>query len=199
MLCITSPVLTYNRRFTAFEHLYQLTCPLWQPLIWSLFLWICFFRFHMWVYTVFVFLWLISLNMCLVAQSCPTLCDLMDCSLLGSFVYGIFQARNWSGLPFPLPGDLPDSEFKPVSPMFPALWMGSLSTERRGSPLLSIMPSRSIHIIASFLNWESVGLCFPKGCCVQFQKLCLLEKVLCSQEVWETLPPLLLLVPKLAP
>ena len=29
----------------------------------------------------------------LVAQSCPTLCDPMDCSLPGSSVHGIFQAR----------------------------------------------------------------------------------------------------------
>ena len=28
-----------------------------------------------------------------VAQSCPTLSDLMDCSLSGSSVHGIFQAR----------------------------------------------------------------------------------------------------------
>ena len=28
-----------------------------------------------------------------VAQLCPTLCDLMDCSLPGSSVHGIFQAR----------------------------------------------------------------------------------------------------------
>ena len=28
-----------------------------------------------------------------VAQSCPTLCDPMDCSLSGSFVFGILQAR----------------------------------------------------------------------------------------------------------
>ena len=28
-----------------------------------------------------------------VTQSCPTLCDLMDCSLPGSSVHGIFQAR----------------------------------------------------------------------------------------------------------
>ena len=28
-----------------------------------------------------------------VAQSCPTLNDLMDCSLPGSSVHGIFQAR----------------------------------------------------------------------------------------------------------
>ena len=28
-----------------------------------------------------------------VTQSCPTLCDPMDCSLPGSSVHGIFQAR----------------------------------------------------------------------------------------------------------
>ena len=39
-----------------------------------------------------------------VAQSCPTLCEPMDYSLLGSSVHGIFQARYWSGLSFPSPG-----------------------------------------------------------------------------------------------
>ena len=28
-----------------------------------------------------------------MAQSCPMLCDRIDCSSLGSSVYGIFQAR----------------------------------------------------------------------------------------------------------
>ena len=31
--------------------------------------------------------------MCSVTQSCPTPCDPMDCSLPGSTVHGIFQAR----------------------------------------------------------------------------------------------------------
>ena len=31
---------------------------------------------------------------CQVAQSCPTLCDPMDCSLLGFSIRGIFQART---------------------------------------------------------------------------------------------------------
>ena len=33
------------------------------------------------------------LRECVVAQSCLTLCDPMDCSRLGSSVHGIFQAR----------------------------------------------------------------------------------------------------------
>ena len=38
---------------------------------------------------------------CLVAQSCPTLCDPMDCSLPGSSVHGDSPGKNtsWSGLP----------------------------------------------------------------------------------------------------
>jgi len=36
------------------------------------------------------------------AQSCPTLCDPMDCSLPGSSVNGIFQARvlEWGAIAF---------------------------------------------------------------------------------------------------
>ena len=39
-----------------------------------------------------------------VAQSCPTLSDLMDCSLPGSSVHGIFQARvlEWDAIVFSL-------------------------------------------------------------------------------------------------
>ena len=37
-----------------------------------------------------------------VAQSCPTLCDPMDCSLPGSSVHGIFQAivLKWTAISF---------------------------------------------------------------------------------------------------
>ena len=37
-----------------------------------------------------------------VAQSCPILCDPMDCGLPGSFVHGIFQARvlEWGAIAF---------------------------------------------------------------------------------------------------
>ena len=37
-----------------------------------------------------------------VAQSCPTLSDAMDCSLPGSFIHGIFQARvlEWGAIAF---------------------------------------------------------------------------------------------------
>ena len=37
-----------------------------------------------------------------VSQSCPTLSDPMDCSLLGSSIHGIFQARvlEWGAIAF---------------------------------------------------------------------------------------------------
>ena len=63
---------------------------------------------------------------CLVAQSGLTLRNLLNCSLQGSSVLGIFQARILEWLPFPPPEDLPDPGFEPVSP---ALQADSLPTE----------------------------------------------------------------------
>jgi len=39
----------------------------------------------------------------LVSQSCPTLCDPVDCSSSGLSVHGILQARilEWVAIPFP--------------------------------------------------------------------------------------------------
>ena len=41
-------------------------------------------------------------HVCSVTQSCPTLCDPLDCSLPGSAVHGILQARmlEWVAIPF---------------------------------------------------------------------------------------------------
>ena len=38
----------------------------------------------------------------LVAQSCLTLCDSMDCSLIHPFIHGILQGRilEWVAIPF---------------------------------------------------------------------------------------------------
>ena len=58
---------------------------------------------------------------CLIAQSCLTLCDLMDCSLPGLFVHGIFQARIQEGVAIyfyrassPGPGIKPSSLSSPA-------------------------------------------------------------------------------------
>jgi len=52
---------------------------------------------------------------CLVAKSCPALCDLMDCSPPGPVSVGFPWKEYWSGLPFPIPGDFPDPGIRPKS------------------------------------------------------------------------------------
>ena len=76
-------------------------------------------------------------HMCSVAQSWPVLCDTMDCILPGSSVRGISQARYWSELPFPPPGDLPNLGIEPASP---ALWADSLPLSHGESPMISCNP-----------------------------------------------------------
>ena len=53
----------------------------------------------------------ISTVLCLVAQSCPTLCDPTDCSLLCPWRFS--RQEYWSGLPCPPPGDLPTQGLNP--------------------------------------------------------------------------------------
>ena len=55
-----------------------------------------------------------------VAQSCPTLCNPMDCSLPGFSVHGIFQAGILEWVAIPSLGDLPDPEIEPGSPTLQA-------------------------------------------------------------------------------
>ena len=65
----------------------------------------------------------VSPSLCIHNKSlhlCPTLCDPMDYSPPGSSVHGTLQARVWSGLPCPPPGDLPNSGIKPRSPIVQA-------------------------------------------------------------------------------
>ena len=52
----------------------------------------------------------------LVAQSFPILCNTMDCSLAGSSVHEILQARIVERLPWPSPEDLPNPGIEPGSP-----------------------------------------------------------------------------------
>ena len=47
-----------------------------------------------------------------VAQSCLTLCDSMDCSLSGSSVHGIFQARILEWVAISFSRDLPEIQYQ---------------------------------------------------------------------------------------
>ena len=46
-----------------------------------------------------------------------------------------FRQEYRSGLPFPLPEDLPDPGIELVSPVSPALWVDSLPAELSGKPI----------------------------------------------------------------
>ena len=58
---------------------------------------------------------------CTLTQSCPTLCNPMDCSPPGSSVLKIFQARILEWVPFPTSGDLPKPGTEPISLESPEL------------------------------------------------------------------------------
>ena len=60
-----------------------------------------------------------------VAQSCPTLSDLMDCSLPGSSVHGIFQARvlEWGAIAFSMKKASPVEKWAEFRDTSPPLWL----------------------------------------------------------------------------
>ena len=66
-----------------------------------------------------------------VTQSCPTLCDLMDCSTLGPSVHGFSRQEYRSGLPFHSAEDLAIPGIKTGSPI---LQRDSLLSEPPGKP-----------------------------------------------------------------
>ena len=65
----------------------------------------------------------------LVAQSCPTLCDPVDCSPQGPLSTKFSRQAYWSGLPFPSPGDLLDPRIEPGCPALQA------ACEPQGNPI----------------------------------------------------------------
>ena len=81
---------------------------------------------------------LICETVCMCAkslQSCPNLCNCMDCSLPDFSVYGIFQARilEWTAI-FLLQGIFPTQRSNPCH-LCPLRWqVGSLPLARPGKP-----------------------------------------------------------------
>ena len=83
---------------------------------------------------------LCSLNVCVLSCWVKSwlFCDPMDCSLPGSSVHGISQSRILEWLPFPPPGNLPNSGIEPVPLVPPALAGGFFTTEPLGKSLLLV-------------------------------------------------------------
>ena len=68
----------------------------------------------------------------LASQSCPTLCNPMDCvACQAPLSLGFSRQEYWSGLPFPFPEDLPNPGIEPWSP---ALQENSLPFELQKRP-----------------------------------------------------------------
>ena len=92
-----------------------------------------------------------------VAQSCPTLCNPVDCSPPGSAVHeaplsmGFSRQEYWSGLPFPSPRDLPDPGIKPRSP---ALQADALTSEPPGKPTSYSIITYTFGSTLSFYIWR---------------------------------------------
>ena len=85
-------------------------------------------------------------------QSCPILCDPIDCSLPGSSVFGISQARILGWVAFPPPGDLPNPGIGPVSP---ALADRFFTTTSPGRPNVA----RYLHEKAAYVKWYKKNNC----------------------------------------
>ena len=88
-----------------------------------------------------------------VAKSCPTLGDLMGCSLPGSSVHGFPREAYWSGLSFPPPGDLPDPGIEPPCLAQLEHWeVASLPRSHMGSPTLSQTTAQNPSDFVPFLT-----------------------------------------------
>ena len=87
-----------------------------------------------------------------VAHLCLILCDPMDCSLPGSSVHGISQARilEWG---LPSPGDLPRSGIKPTFPALAGRFFLPLS--HQGSPTKGYVCELKTIFIRALEIWPS--------------------------------------------
>ena len=67
-------------------------------------------------------------SMCLVAQSCWTLCSPMDCKPQAPLPTEFSRREYWSQLPIPPPGNLSEPGMEPESLVSPALASGLFTT-----------------------------------------------------------------------
>ena len=105
-----------------------------------------------------------------VPQSCPTFSDPMDCSLPGSSVHGIFQARvlEWVAIAF-----------------FAILWLRSfncmISGQQQGPhELLQFFEQETSYLLISILFYiVAVLVCLPTNNVRGFLFLCTLSSIYC--------------------
>ena len=71
---------------------------------------------------------------CLVSQACLTLATLWTVALQVPLCMEFSRQEYWSGLPFTIPGDLPDPWIEPRSLASSTLAGGFFSTDLPGKP-----------------------------------------------------------------
>ena len=119
----TSPCFVWRKRLGRWG------TEVWEPLL------ISYFIIHFWFFNT-VDVCPIKKNVCSDTQLCPTqgsnphgtFCDPMDIACQTPLSMGFSRQEYQSGLPFPFPGDLPDSGIKPMSLTYPALAGGFFTT-----------------------------------------------------------------------
>ena len=81
-----------------------------------------------------------------VVQSCPTLHDPMDCSLPGSSVHGIFQARvlEWGAIAFSIVCHAAAAKSLQSCPTL----CDPIDGSPTGSPILEILQARTLEWVA---------------------------------------------------
>ena len=137
----------------------------------------------------------------LVSQSCLTLCNSMDCSLQGSFVYGILQARilEWVTIPFSRGSSQPrgQTQVSCMAGRFFTVWAssGALAVY---SPLLLLLLLLSTSVVSDSVRphrrqptrlpcpWDPPGKNTGMGC--HFLLRCM--KVKSESEVAQSCPTL---------
>ena len=77
---------------------------------------------------------------CLVARLCLTLCHPLECCPPGAPSMGFFRQEYWSGLPCSPPGDLPDPEPEPTSPVSSALQVVLSPLSHQEGPVVTAGP-----------------------------------------------------------
>ena len=95
---------------------------------------------------------------CSDAKLCSALCEPMDCSLPGSSIYGISQARILEWMPFPSPGDIPNPGMEPTSP---ELAGGFFTTEPPEKQMPYLPPSKSSYHQDVLDERETLGSLLP--------------------------------------
>ena len=76
---------------------------------------------------------------CLVTKSSPLFCDPWTVAHQAPLSMGFSRQEYWSGLPFPPPGDRPDTGIEPASPVAPVLAGGLFTTGPPVKPVVSVI------------------------------------------------------------